>query len=153
MDLGRREELAHEPYLAEGGAVEMPNAADPQRPQDARLWVALDGIQDIARKAADEPPGRGSDRCWTQAQQRFSRPHPSNNRLNRGQNSAPKRAGKNKTGLRHRTILQDRRRHTAPCAKGTGIGMTDLGKAPSGETARRASDDRASTSNRVPDHI
>src|SRR5215472_16758566 len=107
MDLGCREQLAHEPHLAEGGAIEMPDAAGPQRPQDARLGVAFHGIENIAWKAFDKPASCRRDRCRPQAQQRLARPSPSNNRIDRGENSTPKRAERSKTGLRHRTILQN----------------------------------------------
>ncbi len=84
----------------------MPDTAGPQRPQDARLGVALDGIKDIAWKAIDKPPRRGGDRRGPQAQQRVGRPYPGNDGIDGWENGTPQRAGRDKTGLRHRTILQ-----------------------------------------------
>jgi hypothetical protein len=68
MDLGRRQQLAHELHLGERGAVEMPDAAGPERPQNTRLGVALDGIKDIAGEAVDKNSRGAGDYGRTQAQ-------------------------------------------------------------------------------------
>ena len=107
MDLGRRQQLADERHLGERGAIEMANAAGPQRPQHARLGVALDGVENIARKELGKPPRGAGDHRRAQAQQRIARPRPGNDRIDRGESSAPLRAGREKTGLRHRTILRN----------------------------------------------
>jgi hypothetical protein len=107
VDLGGWQQLADERHLGERGAIEMADAAGPQRPQHARLGVALDGIENIAGKEADKPLRGTGDRCRAQAQQRIARPCPGDDRIDRGENSAPLQAGREKTGLRHRTILRN----------------------------------------------
>jgi hypothetical protein len=106
VDLGHRQQLMHERDLGDGGAIKMPDAAGPQCPQDARLGIALDGIKDIAWEALDKPTRCGHDRRRPQAQQRVGRPYPGNDGIDRRENGTPERAGRDKTGLRHRTILQ-----------------------------------------------
>ena len=85
----------------------MADAAGPQRTQHARLGVALNGIENIARKELGKPSRSAGDRCRAQAQQRIARPRPGDDRIDRGENSAPLRAWREKTGLRHRTILRN----------------------------------------------
>src|SRR5215831_10992832 len=86
MDLCRRQQLAHCPDLAERGTIEMPDAARPEGPQNAWLRVTLDGVQDIAGKAADEPTSRSGDRRRAQAQQRLTGPRTGDDCIDRGQN-------------------------------------------------------------------
>ena len=85
----------------------MANAAGPQRAQHARLGVAFDGIENIARKEFDKPQCGPGYLRRTQAEQRIARPRLGNDRIDRGENSAPLGAGREKTGFRHRTILQN----------------------------------------------
>jgi hypothetical protein len=46
----------------------MPDAAGPERPQNTRLGVALDGIKDIAGEAVDKNSCGAGDYGRTQAQ-------------------------------------------------------------------------------------
>ena len=109
MDRRRRAEFADQRHLGERGAVEMPDAAGPQRAQHARLGVALDGIEDIAREGADKAPRRRGDRRGAQAQQRLGRPQAGDGGGDRGQNHA-RRVGAigDEADFRHRTILRNR---------------------------------------------
>jgi hypothetical protein len=130
MDLGSGQQLADERHLGERGAIEMADAASPQRAQNARLGVALDGIENIARKALDKPLCGAGDRCRPQAQQRIARPRPGDDRIDRGESSTPLRAGREKTGLRHRTILRDQEATCRSARRSAGGEMTDQGKSP-----------------------
>ena len=95
----------------------MPDAAGPDRAQDARLRVALYGIKHIARKCLDKAARRGGDRRGTQAHQRLRRALARDKRVHARQRERPRGRtdsgfeGKY-TGFRHRTILpeQERRR-------------------------------------------
>ncbi len=127
VDLGRRKELADEGHLGERGTVEMPDAPGPQGAEHARLGVAFDGVEDIARKPVDKPPCRAGNRRRTQAQQRIGRPHRGDDGIDQREAGAPQRTGRNKADFCHRTILQTRRRHAAPCDNGNGGGMTNRG--------------------------
>ena len=84
MDLGSGQQLADERHLGERGAIEVAHTAGPERAQDARLGVALDGIEDIARKEVDKTLRRAGDHRRAQAQQRIARPRPGDDRIDRG---------------------------------------------------------------------
>src|SRR5690242_20966562 len=58
VDRRLREHLAHQGDLRRRGAVEMAHAAGPHGAEHARLGVALDGVEHVARKAGDEAARR-----------------------------------------------------------------------------------------------
>ncbi len=120
MDGGGGEELVDQLDLGERGAVEMAHAARPDRPQHARIGIALDGIKDIARKGGDEMPRRVDYRRRAEADQRFRRPHRGDDGINGGENNPRRRAGSKKAGLCHRTILHNA--EATSSAGGSGAG-------------------------------
>ena len=110
MHLGARQQAAHQRDLGQRGAVEMPDAAGPYRAQHARLRVALDGIEHIARKRLDKAARRGGDRRRPQADERLGRALARDERVDGRQGErAPGRTNsglqRKNTGFRHRTIL------------------------------------------------
>ena len=151
MDRRRRAEFADERHLGERGAVEMPDAAGSERAQHARLGVAFDGVEDIARERVDKAPRRGGDCRRAQAQQRLGRPQPRDGGIDRGQNGARRGAIGDEADLRHRTILRSGETTPTPGASGR-CGVTDQGWESTGASRPGASADRARTSLRVPDH-
>ena len=89
VDIGPRQELAYECHLGERGTIKMANAPGPKRPQHARLGIAFDSIQSIAREKIDKSPGSAGNRSWTQAQHRLGRPCSRDDYVHRWENSAP----------------------------------------------------------------
>src|SRR5262249_893106 len=88
-------------------AIEMPNAAGPQRTQYTGVRVAFDGVENITGKATDKPPCRRGNRRGAQAQQRIGRPRSRDDRIDRRENGAPERASGNKRAFRPRTSLRN----------------------------------------------
>ena len=93
--------------LGQGGAVEMADSAGPYRAQHARVGVALDGVEHIARKGGGKAARRGGDRHWTQAIERRRRALARQHLIDRGKNAGPGGTRRDKAELGHRTILHE----------------------------------------------
>src|ERR1700719_3331996 len=61
-----------------------------QRAQHARFWVALDGVENIAREVPDEVECRSRNRRRTQAEYWVARPLAGDDGINGGQGRAPR---------------------------------------------------------------
>ena len=131
VDRRARLDRVHEMHLGARAAAGAParsraarrsrnaDAAGPHRAQHARLRVALDGIEDIARKRLDKAP-RGARRSPPDAGTPAAPPGARARRRHRSAGEQPRagrtRAG-NKTGFRHRTILPEQGGDTARRAR------------------------------------
>ncbi len=78
---GIGEHLAHLRDLGERGRVEVPNPRVVERVQHARMGVALDGVEDPARKQREEAPRRGGERLGPQAVDGVARPQRGDHRF------------------------------------------------------------------------
>ena len=128
VQLRRRQQLAYERYLGERGTIEMPDAAGPQRGQDARFGIAFDGIEHIAGKR----PTKRRAAAAIAAGRRHS-----NGSLGRarattasieGRTARPNGREETKRACAIARSSKTRRRHAAPHAECAGGGMTDRGE-------------------------
>ena len=107
VDAGRGEQAAHQRHLGQGGAVEMPHPAGPQRAERQRVRVALHGIKRAAGEAFDEFLRGGADHRGAQAIERRFRA------LGRDQGGDVRQGGRGEGGGRadegHRNLRMGQR--------------------------------------------
>ena len=148
MQLRLGQYLAHQRDLGQRGAVEMADAAGPDGAQDARLGVAFDGVQNLARERRDEAAGLAGDHRRAQAKERLRRSLMGDHGIDGGKKAAG-RGAQREAGLGHCTILLGQGGDTRVNRPSDQIRVNAAAE----RMRSAASNDRAGTSHRVPEHI